>query len=156
MARGQRDEFLRFAKRFRKFEGKLDKNVLVMKQKIAMRVIETVARGTPADTGLARTNWVTSVGRPSRKRIPKPAFPGSHLGMGEVMNAQFAIGQAQIVLAFAPALKGKRIYIQNNQKYIGALNRGKSRQATPAFVEKAVVLGLLAALEAKLVPRSLR
>lgn len=155
--RSNTDEFLKFAKRMEVLGGEIEKNILKMKKRVAMRAIEHVARNTPADTGLARTNWITTVGSSTSKKIKEPAFPGSHLGMGDLMNAQYAIGQAIIALHPTSILKGKRIYIQNNQPYIGALNRGKSRQqSTAGFVERAVLIGLVEALKGKLVPRKFR
>lgn len=143
-----------FAKRMEGLGAQIERNAQMLKVDIALNVLAVVARSTPADTGLARTNWITSVGQISTRKIPTPAYPGKLLGMDELMNAQWAIGQGQIALHGIESLGGKAIYVQNNQPYIGALNRGRSLQAGGGFVERAVLKGIVIALGRKLVPDS--
>ena len=152
MANLSQDAFLQFAKRMEVLGGEIELNAVKLKAKIAEEVFQTVVFGTPADTGLARSSWILSISSPNRTRITTPHFPGNFLGIGERQNAQKAFDLAKLVLA--ATAPGDRIYIQNNQPYIGALNRGKSVQTGGAgFVEKAVLVGIVTALRGKLVPK---
>ena len=145
---------VQFAKHMEGLGHGIERNAQKLKVDIAIEVLSVVARSTPADTGLARTNWITTVGQPTSRKIPSPAYPGEQLGMNELMNAQWAIGQGQMALLVPGAATGRNIYIQNNQPYIGLLNRGRSLQAGGGFVERAVLKGIVIALGRKLVPDS--
>lgn len=92
----------------------------------------TVVLRTPVDTGRARANWQANAGDPAPGVAPTPASPSA--GPTE------ALARAQRVAA---AYKGgKALYLTNNLPYIGALNRGHSKQAPANFVQAAVAVGV--------------
>lgn len=102
--------------------------------------VDTAAvTSTPVDTGMARSNWIVSVGNPVRSTI-NPYSPGRRLGIGETQNATAAIAQA------TNALRGNvydvNIYLANNVYYIGQLNSGTSTQMTGRFLERAIESGI--------------
>lgn len=111
---------------------------------IAGAIHESVVRGTPVDTGAARSNWIISLDAPFSDFIEPYAY-GSHLGIGEQSNASAAISQGQTVLAGVRS--GSIIYIQNNTPYIGLLNDGSSRQAPALFVELGIHAGIRTGIE---------
>lgn len=86
--------------------------------------------GTPRDTGRATSGWVPSVGAPSSY------VPGD--SPGAPINAD----------AVLPPAKGMNLrhdlFETNLVPYIGALNRGHSKQARPRFIERAVDAALKA------------
>jgi hypothetical protein len=137
-----------FAKRMISIADSVPRETNKVKQKVAIAVDQAVVRGTPVDTGKARSNWVASLGDPETTVIP-PYAPTIHGGIGETANAQTAMHQAEAVIASCKP--GVPIAIANNVDYIGKLNTGSSRQAPAMFVEAAVVAGSVTVAEAKLV-----
>ena len=79
---------------------------------------------TPVDTGLARSNWIATLQRPSNRIIP-PYAPGNKKGIGERSNARGAQNQAQgVIKSFTASRRPASIFITNNVFYIGFLDRG--------------------------------
>lgn len=118
----------------RTFSQRVDKAI----KRTAVIVDQTVVLATPVDTGKARSNWVVSVGSPSRQENAAYA-PGSKLGKNETGNANAAMAQGRQVISGRKP--GKTIYITNNLDYIEDLNNGTSQQAASGFVQKAVLAG---------------
>lgn len=106
----------------------------------AQTVDENVVRGTPVDTGRARSNWVVTKNAPFGGVIP-PYSPGTKLGISETGNAAGAIGQGSLVIATFRLLKDTTIYITNNIGYVRKLNDGSSTQAPAGFIEAAIQAG---------------
>jgi len=100
-----------------------------------------VVQGTPADKGVARSNWRIGLGAPATAVIPAYA-PGKKLGRGETANAGAAIaaGKARLALPLGSAGGGLKtaVYLSNNVPYIEKLNGGSSTQAAKGFVETAI------------------
>lgn len=103
-------------------------------QAFCREVVEAVISDTPVDTGKARANWLASLGSPrssTRETLGQSPAP--------------AIGEAKAVISFYK--NGDTFYLTNNVDYIEDLNRGKSKQqATPGYVERAVLRGIQKAL----------
>jgi len=108
-------------------------------------VVREVVFATPVHTGLARSNWIASLGTPSGKTI-SPHSPGNKLGRGESANAIPAIRAA--VTEIRNRQFNETVFITNNLDYIGKLNNGSSTQAPANFVAKSVQVGA-AAVRAK-------
>lgn len=106
---------------------------------IVLVIDQALVLSTPVDKGVARSNWLASVGSSRSDQIPAYA-PGSKLGLAERANAEGAIRQAQG--AMAARLPGQDCFITNNVPYIETLNNGYSAQAPPSFVQLAIQRGV--------------
>jgi hypothetical protein len=111
-------------------------------QAAAKVAVKTVTETTPADTGQARSNWITT--RDIKFTGTIPAYsPGSHLGIGESANAGAAQAQGNIAIDSFNAKSNKSVIIQNNLPYIEGLNDGsvsrQSSQMVPRALQAAVV-----------------
>lgn len=96
---------------------------------LALRVLSGVVLKTPVDTGRARGNWQTNVGRGTREEIDVEDKGGN----STVAKGLAAIGKQ----------KGfQQISLDNNVPYIGRLEDGSSRQSPPGNM----VAGTLASL----------
>lgn len=111
-------------------------NINKLVRKVALVIDQAVVLGTPVDTGLARSNWLVSVGK-ERTDVIVPYAPGKKLGLGETANAQKAIEQGNAIIG--KRQDGQNIFITNNVHYIGMLNTGSSQQAPSNFVERAIL-----------------
>lgn len=112
--------------------------------KVALR---TVVRRTPVDTAKARSNWIVTNNRPTRRQRPGPFRPRSRAGIGERANANAAIQAGDRVidsfrLGKFTILGSKTIFIQNNTDYIETLDNGFSSQAPAGFSDLAVQAAL--------------
>jgi hypothetical protein len=117
------DEFAKRMKRLGKtINVKADKSVVIL----ASQIQSTVILATPVDTGRARNNWFATIGTPSNETIENE---GTYDPSKRIRSNNSVI---------ATHSGGKKIYISNNLPYIKKLNGGSSKQAPPAFVEKAV------------------
>jgi len=104
-----------------------------------------LAKETPVDVGTARSNWRISVGRPLVGRIrayspyaSRHRWPyGAGGSKSEGANLRGVMEQGRNRLA--RYTKGS-IYITNTMPYIGPLDRGHSRQSSPGFVSRAILL----------------
>ena len=109
---------------------------------VATVLDETLIRGTPVDTGRARSNWIVTKGSPFGSGPDKggifPYAPGMKLGITETANAAAAIAQGRKVIQSFNAAIDKAIYITNNVIYIGVLDTGHSRQAPTGFTKIAI------------------
>jgi len=111
--------------------------------------------GTPVDEGTARSNWIGSVGVPSRSPISAYA-PGTRLGRTERANATAAKDQIRSTLSIRRP--GQPFFITNVVDYIEDLAAGKSKQSAAGFDRRAVDRGVQAAEKAapKLIEAELR
>lgn len=138
-----------FNRRIKVRASKIVKNTDLAVRATAGAVDQAAVLGTPVDKGIARSNWIVTVGVPTDRVIPAYA-PGSRLGIGEQANAAQALSQAQTALN-RPRQPGTDVFIQNNVDYIERLNAGSSRQAPANFVELAVLAGLATARRRRLI-----
>ncbi len=107
----------------------------------AKAALVAVVWGTPADKGVARSNWRIGIGAPPTAVIRAYA-PGKKLGKGETANATASIraGKARLnasLGSFGGGLKTS-VYLVNNVPYIDKLNDGSSTQAAEGFIETAI------------------
>lgn len=107
--------------------NQVDKALGAAARKVARIFQIDVVRGTPVDTGKARSNWVANLDTPFRGDLP-PYVPGRRLGIAESSNASAAIAQGLGVIARFSAVKNKFIHIRNNTPYIETINAGGSQQ----------------------------
>lgn len=130
--------FGQFAKRITIRSKQVESGASRMVRQSAARILQAVATATPVDTGRARSNWIVTLGQPSR-RTRKPFHPGTDLGISEGANLESVIraGNEKI----KSRRTGRPIYITNNLSYISELNDGTSAQAPKMFVETAVKAG---------------
>lgn len=106
---------------------------------VVLAVSDFIIRGTPVDTGQARSNWLPSHRVPMNGTIA-PYAPGRHLGISETTNADRAMDRVRSAVAARPL--GETFYLSNNVEYIEDLNQGTSRQAPTMFVQLAIQKGL--------------
>lgn len=125
----------RFGLRMHRRAGQLESGVKRTKEQAMMAVAAAVIGATPADTGQARSNWTPGVRRPNRSTRP-PYSPGSKLGLSETGNASAALSRVRATISKSGAADD--LWLSNNLDYIGDLNLGKSKQAPPRYVQKAV------------------
>lgn len=125
---------------------RLSRKFLTKAQQLEVDVAKETHRllvlNTPVDKGVARSNWLITVGFETDAVIAAH-FPGQHLGLSETANAQATIEAGLNVLISALTKEGEQqIFIQNNVPYIEKLNAGSSSQAPGLFVEMAIQQGL--------------
>lgn len=129
----------RFRKRAVEIARGVEENSALVVEGVALRVVGTLARTTPVDTGLARGNWVVSVGS-APDLSPRP--PRS---AGEVLDeARTRLRSVRADATVTVANGGQKV------PYITRLNAGSSRQAPAEFVQNAAAAGLAAAAEARI------
>lgn len=134
-----------FAKRINKLGIDIEKNADTLVRKTAITVVSSVVLATPVDTGRARANWRTALG--SAERGVREPFAKGKKGSTGSQNISGVISETQSVVA---GYKGAgSVFISNNLPYIGPLNTGTSDQAPAGFVETAVMNGVRAIRQAK-------
>lgn len=106
---------------------KIEETTVLAQRKIILAVDQAVVLATPVDEGRARSNWITSLGKPSEQIINKESFDKSG---GSAIQQCSEISQK---IKF-----GDDVFISNNLPYIGRLNDGYSKQAPAGYVQKAV------------------
>ena len=124
----------------------VEKNSADATRRAALAVDATVVLATPVDTGRARSNWQVEIGEAATGVI-EPYVPGKESSTAG-QNARAAIEQGKSKVAQYKG--GTAIHITNNLPYIGRLNNGWSAQAPSGFVEKAIIVGMMAARKAHL------
>lgn len=112
--------------------GELDREVSSITAAIAITVVRFLTAppsqgGTPRLTGFAAANWIPYIGdAPDRPLGSKQAPP-------------FALQRANIQnVAIGYRISQGTITVSNPVAYIGRLNAGSSRQASPGFVQAAI------------------
>ena len=118
---------------------------------IVSGVAGELARNTPVDTALARSNWITSIGSPHNGILfPYKPYPSRYTrgprggrraggSFRERINTNSVIEQARV--AMIKRRDDAPVYITNNVDYIGFLNDGKSEQSPAGFIQRAVTVG---------------
>lgn len=111
-------------------------------------------RGTPVDTAKARSNWIVTLGRPTRRQRPGPFKAREKAGIRERINAKAAITAGDAVinrfkLGRFSFLGRSVIFIQNNTRYIEDLDKGSSKQAPAGFSDMAAQSALAEAKKFK-------
>ena len=104
--------------------------IFLAQRRLALGFLSAIIRTSPVDTGRFRGNWHVSINRIRNlpvKRIDKDGSSTLALGIGKMAK----IPDYSIV------------YVSNNVDYALDLNRGKSKQAPPGFVELALREALL-------------
>jgi hypothetical protein len=137
--------FLQFGQAMLRRAAQVEKAGDVAVKTVALAVTSAVVRGTPVDTGEARSNWIVTLGNPSFSvRPPFLAYPRSRPAdprkFDETANAEAAIRAGVAVISGTKT--GQTIYIQNNVRHIRRLNDGWSRQSPALFVQSAVKAGI--------------
>lgn len=130
----------------------LEKDINQLVTDIVSTIAGEVAKRTPVDTALARSNWVTSVGRPATGILfPYRAFPSrwrastrsGKIGKGgkftERINTNSVIEQARV--AMISRKPDQDVFLVNNVDYLTHLNAGKSPQSPAGFVQAGVAAG---------------
>lgn len=123
-----------FARKMRFRANEADRNVNRTVQRVGIAAHQTVAIGTPVDTGQARSNWFVTLGAPSGDTRP-PFFPGEQGSTGAA-NVQAVLAEGRGIIG--QRKPGVDLWISNNLPYIGKLNEGSSAQAPAMFVQAAV------------------
>lgn len=134
---------LQFSKNMRSLGSRIENNSAVLTRRVAKRALKSLVLGTPADKGVARSNWRVSIGGEPTAIIPAYA-PGKKLGIGERANARAAIaaGNAAISrLRTGPVTgrAGKSIKIGNSIPYLQKLRNGSSAQQPNDWVDSALI-----------------
>lgn len=101
--------------------------------KIHQRLVEV----TPVDTTNAVSNWDLTLFFPSLDEH-EPYFPG-FLGSTATMSRGATLREGLAELKVKKP--GEPIFISNNVDYIKDLNHGTSPQASPGFVQSAILVG---------------
>lgn len=136
---------LQFSRNIRRHGSRIENNSVRLVKRVAKRTLRSLVDGTPADEGVARSNWRVSLGNPTRAVIPAYS-PGKNLGIGERANARAAIaaGIAEINLLRVGAKRGtgqagQALFITNAIPYLGRLRNGYSKQQPDDWVQSALL-----------------
>lgn len=124
-----------FSRRMRRRGRQVEDGSNRIIRQVGVVVARNLALETPVDTGRARSNWIVSIGYPSRSEIEAYA-PGENLGRGETSNFRGVLSQAKSEVDTRKPEQD--IYISNNLPYIKPLNEGSSAQAPAGFVQLAI------------------
>lgn len=134
------------AKRLDQIAVAVTKDVNQFVADVVLNVQYDVAKSTPVDEGVARSNWVVRVGTPTAlmRRAYSPYFPRRKGGPGGTVSEgrNLAAAHAQGQAAIARRKPDQPVYITNNAPYIVALNQGFSRQAPAGFVQTGILTAL--------------
>lgn len=100
---------------------------------ITLDATANLIEDTPRDTGWARSNWVPSIGKPSRRQ-------GDFLDPdeGDIAEARADQESGQALIATTYTLSQGKVFVSNNVPYITRLNDGSSTQAPAGFVQAAI------------------
>lgn len=104
------------------------------------KVVETLGRRTPIDTGQAISNWQVSIDAP----LPNSAFFIGPVGQKGNRNSNVVLVKrfARDEVAGYRGETNRAVWITNVAPYIGKLNNGWSKQAPAGFVRLAVDEGI--------------
>ena len=123
-----------------RLERRINRTMKRTVQESALEADRVAIRETPVDTGLARSNWIATIGTPAAGVIP-PYSPGMKLGKGERGNASGARGQAeQVIKGWSP--EDPSIFISNNTPYIIILEEGTQNRAPNMMAKLAIQAAL--------------
>ena len=133
--------FRQLANRLRTQTKRIDQFGDRVKREVASAVVRDLAYNTPVDTGEHVSNWRVGIGVPPQGVI-EPYAPGSG-GDTRGANARAAVGAARAALK--ASRPGIPVYVSNAAPAIVRLNNGSSSQEPAGFVERAMIVGRLAA-----------
>lgn len=120
--------FRRLSFRLNRVAGRLERGIEQVVGNVTSEIGREVVPDTPVDTGLARANWRPSLNVPATRPVTFTDPTG-------------AATVARITAVGRSFRLGGTVYIVNRVPYIGELNAGKSPQAGPNFVQRAVRRG---------------
>lgn len=130
-----------FSRNIRSQGSLIENSGTAMVKAFSKRALRSLVRGTPADEGVARSNWRVGIGAPTRVAIGAYA-PGKNLGISETANANAATNAGIARINSVRGVRGRgletSIYISNAVPYIKELNNGSSKQAAGGFIEVAL------------------
>lgn len=86
-------------------------------------LFNSVVLDTPVDTGMLRSNWRPSEGRPDDTNVG-------------VINISLVMSNIQSVVSNAPLTDRAILYLRNNQPYAQRIEEGWSIQAPEGMVER--------------------
>lgn len=134
-------ELNQLGNRMRALSQTLQSGVDIAQRDVAEKVLIGLAKTTPYDTGNARINWQVVLDYRSNfgiwdYRYRPPMSPkGGHQGASA--GADAVLDGLPIIAAFNGS-NNKSIHITNNADYIVELNKGRSKQAPPGFVQNVI------------------
>lgn len=136
----------RFRRRAIEIGRGIELNAKLIVEDVAVAVTGVLANVTPRDTGLARSNWVASVGDSPDLSPRAIRSPGDVVS--EVRGRVSRVGaDATVTIANGG----------NKVPYLQFLNAGSSQQAPAGFVQNAAAVGAAVASEARILrPRNPR
>lgn len=112
-------------------------------RKAILSVHSALVITTPVDTGAAKSNFTITLRGPESGAF-RPFVPG-RFGSTAAANISAALQDAHARLSGrTDVLVEVPVYITNALDYIVDLNRGKSPQAPPFYVQRAILLGVQA------------
>lgn len=112
-----------FKQRIEKRARQVEKAGPRLLRQVVLAMDRRLVLETPVDTGQARSNWLPSINAP-------------RFDTGPVLSPAGA--QAQVRGALTGLKSGDTVYLSNSLPYITALNRGKSIQAPPQYINQIV------------------
>jgi len=109
-----------FADDVRKFALKAGESSDGIVRAVTLSLFNGIIRDTAVDTGRARGNWQTTVGRPASGEIDR-------------LGASAAIAEVE---AKTPPGAGQETYLANDLPYIEQLENGSSKQSPEGMVRR--------------------
>ncbi len=129
-----------------KLRVRIEKEVAMATNEVAMVIMKTAAVNTQVDTSQALSNWQVSL-NVGLKTFIGPRVPGFG-GSTKFASYSSAVSAAQRKLVKRRV--GTAIHIVNNAPYIDKLNYGSFTRLPAGFVEKALLAGQNQILKTKL------
>lgn len=149
-----------FSRNIRKIGSRIENNSLALTKRVAKKTLRSLVDGTPVDEGVARSNWRTSLGNPTRVVIPAYA-PGKKLGRGETVNARAVIAegiakinQLRVGAKRGTGQAGTAVFITNAIPYLDKLRNGYSGQQPNDWVNDALMEARMEIASTRLLSRS--
>lgn len=114
---------------------KIVRNVEALHKEAHIEGLRATVEKTPVDTGLARSNWISTINAPAPFTLPTPYAPGSRLGVGEGGNRAGAILQGVRLMAHFKMPQMTKTFITNSISYIVPIN---FRSSSPFFFQAGI------------------
>lgn len=128
---------LDLSKNLKKRSREIKKSASELSVNVALTIVGDLVYKTPVDTSKALSNWIVTLGKPSKDKLD-PHFFGE-FGSSQKASAAESLTRAKYILKNKKP--GQSIFIVNNLPYIVRLNEGYSAQAPAGFVERAILIG---------------
>lgn len=146
--------FQEVAANIRLMANNVEVNVPRLIRQVALAIDQVLIVSTPVDTGRARGNWQVSINSPKAGLVGGVPLSNKTDSIGVPgASGQFAIESA---IQATQGFEGGSIYIVNNLPYIvgpGTLNDGHSKQASPGFIQAAILEGIAAVKDVSLLQK---